>query len=91
MDSQVSVTFIASVLSAAMFGVLAGLPPSSIFHVTGASFWAVVVALCIAMPAIGYGVLRLKPDARDLAWGIGLSPFPGTLAFLLGALWVAIA
>lgn len=91
MDSQVRVSFIASGLSAVLFGVLAGLPPSSPLYVSGASFYVVVVGLCVILPAIGYAVLRSKPDAPDWAWGIGLSPFPGTLAFLLGALWMGIS
>lgn len=90
MDSQVRVSFIAATLSAVMFGVLAGLPPSSPLYVSGASFYAVMAALCVILPAIGYAVLRFKSDARDWAWGVGLSPFPGTLAFLLGAVWMAI-
>lgn len=91
MDSQIRVSFIAATLSAVMFGVLAGLPPSSPLHVSGASFYVAMAALCVILPAIGYAVLRVKPDARDWAWGVGLSPFPGTLAFLLGALWMGIS
>lgn len=91
MDSQIRVSFIAATLSAVMFGVLAGLPPSSPLHVSGASFYVVMAGFCAIFPAIGYAVLRLQPDARDWAWGIGLSPFPGALAFLLAALWMGIS
>lgn len=91
MNSQVSVAFLASVLSAIMFGVLAGIPASSALYPSGAGFYVAMTVLCLIMPIIGFIVFRVKPRARDWAWGIALSPFPGTIAFLLAALWVAIS
>lgn len=91
MNSQVSVAFIASVLSALMFGVLAGIPASSTLHPSGAGFYAAMAVLCLITPVIGFIVVYVKPRARDWGWGIALSPFPGTIAFLLAALWVSIS
>lgn len=91
MNSQVSVAFIASVLSALMFGVIAGIPASSALHPSGAGFYAAMAVLCLIMPVIGFIVVYVKPRARDWGWGIALSPFPGTVAFLLAALWVSIS
>lgn len=91
MNSQISVAFIASTLSAIMFGVLAGQPPSSPFYLSGASFYAAIAVICVVLPVIGIAILRLKPSARDWAWGVGLSPLPGTIAFLLAALWMGIS
>ncbi|MEC4854629.1 hypothetical protein R2325_02480 [Mycobacteroides chelonae] len=89
-SAQRRVVFTAAILSALIYGVYA-----SIFVANGGMGRAAgnlaVLALCLAVPLIGFALKKVLPSLADYATGVMLSPFPGAITYLFASLWMAIS